>query len=55
MIDCARVLFSVGSARASSPRHHAEEVVYQLDPDECQRRAGIGAQLQHCLSEEHRA
>ena len=55
MIDRARLLFSVGSARELRPERR--EVVHQLDPDECglRRRAGIEAQLQHCLSEEHRA
>ena len=42
MIDCARVLFSVGSARASSPRHHAEESYISLTPTSANAVPGSG-------------
>jgi hypothetical protein len=35
MIDCARLVFSLGSVRANSFRQQAEKVVQQLDLDKC--------------------
>jgi hypothetical protein len=42
MIDCARVLFSVGSARESSPRQHAEESYINLTPTSANAVPGSG-------------
>jgi len=42
MIDCARVLFSVGSARASSSRQHAEESYISLTPTSANAVPGRG-------------
>ncbi len=47
MIDCVRLVFSLGSACASSFRQQAEKVVQQLDLDKCglEGRARIDVQL----------
>ena len=47
MIDCARLVFSLGSVRANSFRQQAEKVVQQLDLDKCglEGRARIDVQL----------
>ena len=43
MIDCARLLFSVGSARASSFRQHAEKSYISLTPTSADLIAAPGS------------
>ncbi len=53
MIDCARVLFSVGSARASSSRQHAEESYISLTPTSAVPGSGPNCSIAYRKSTVH--
>ena len=50
MIDCARLVFSVGSARASSFRQQAEELYISLTPTSADLNAAPGSRPNYYIA-----